>query len=624
MSAEPPISLDDFVVRDSDIVALQSAGSDPARPFLTEGLAPRYAIRTVRSGFIPMRDGTRLSVDFHIPIGAPLPLPVILTRTPYNKRGVWPPLQAIYPEQGFVYAIQDVRGRYESEGEFIACTGQDRDDAHDTVTWLAAQPWCSGAIGITGTSYTGETSAKLAATCHPNHRASIIMYDGAYAGGRVLNGAFLQYGISMLRGLFMWFRDYVPKYSLGAPAGWDRQDWFRSPWSQTYSTQPINQPPVDMEAQLRTLPVHDMLDRSGAAPSEFTDMMRRSANPGDGYWQDHGFLSGRDRIDQPALHLTGPTEVGGSGAQLFQLFRRIAVSARARDNQRLLFTPAPHSMHHQASADYSIGERHFGDTRFPYYRTFIDWWSHWLRGEANDVEQWPMVQAFMAGRNAWEAMDDFPPSDVRDVTLHLGADGSLGLEPAGEGSVGYCYDPGDPTPSEPGGADTPLVGVGYADRSGLESRPDLIAFTSAPLAAPLALAGAVSAHLSVSSSAKDTDFTAVLLEVDPQGRALNITHGVLRMRWRDGFDAPVWMAPGAVYPVTIDMWFAAIEIPAGNRLRLHIASAYFPAFDRNLNTGGDNFTETAFVTADNAVHCGGAPGSRLVLPVRGGVVAFQA
>jgi predicted acyl esterase len=622
MSAEPPISLDDFAAGPGDVVAPRSAGFDPDRPFLTEGLEPRYATRTVRSGFIPMRDGTRLSCDFHIPVGAPLPLPVILTRTPYNKRGVWPPLQSIYPEQGFVYCIQDVRGRYESEGAFIACTGQDRDDAADTVSWLAAQPWCNGAVGATGTSYTGETSAKLAATCHPSHRASIIMYDGAYAGGCVQNGAFLQYGMSMLRGLFMWFRDYVPKYSLGPPEGWDRQDWFRSPFSQTYATQPVNQPPVDMEAQLRTLPVFDMLDRSGAAPSEFTDMMRRSADPGDRYWRDHGFLSDKDRIDTPTLHLTGPTEQGGSGAQLFQLFRRIAVSARARDNQKLLFTPAPHSMHHQATADYAIGQRRFGDTRFAYYRTFIDWWGHWLRGEVNDVESWPAVRAFMAGRNAWEDMDDFPPSDVGEVKLHLGADGGLGLAAPEPGHVGYRYDPGDPTPSEPGGADTPLVGVGYADRSGLETRPDLIAFTSAPLTAPLKLAGAVSVRLYVSSSAKDTDFVAVLLEVDGEGRALNITHGVSRMRWRDGFDAPLWMTPKEIYPVTIDLWFAAIEVAAGKRLRLHVASAYFPAFDRNLNTGGDNFTETAFVAADNEVHCGGQHGSYVALPARGGTIAL--
>ena len=190
----------DFAPGPDDAIPDRSAAFDEERPFLFEGLEPRFATRVVRSVFVPMRDGAGLSTDFHLPLGAALPLPVVLVRTPYDKRESNPALQHIFPEQGFVLAVQDVRGRHESEGEFLACTGQDREDGWDTVSWLAAQPWCNGRVGAMGSSYVGETTGKLAATGHPNYAASILLFDGAYAEYCIYNGAFFQQGVTMLRG----------------------------------------------------------------------------------------------------------------------------------------------------------------------------------------------------------------------------------------------------------------------------------------------------------------------------------------------------------------------------------------------------------------------------------------
>ena len=160
-----------------------------------------------------------------------------------------------------------------------------------------------------------------------------------------------------------------------------------------------------------------------------------------------------------------------------------------------------------------------------------------------------------------------------------------------------------------------MLGGGYADRSEIEQRHDVVTYTSRPLEAPLELAGPVTVKLQVSSSAPDTDFVAVLSEVDPEGRSVNITHGVARMRYRDGLDHPRLMEPGNIYEASIDLWHTAIELQAGRRIRLAVSSSYFPVFDRNLNTGGDNFTDTEFQVAVNTIHHGGPRPSALILPV---------
>lgn len=611
----PALSLEDFRPGPADRVPARSAGYDPDRPFLFEGLSPRFATRTVRSGMVPMRDGTLLSTDFHIPLGADGPLPVVLTRTPYGKQNMWPALQALLPEQGFIYAVQDVRGRHESEGCFSACTGQDRADGADMLDWLVAQPLCNGRVGATGTSYTGETSAKLAATCHPALKASLIMYDAAFEGEGVMNGGYVQHGAIMLRMLYAWFRDYVPKLSYGPPAWVDRQAWFRSGLGRAFHTQPVNQPPADRETQLRTLPVFDLLDRTGAAPSDFAEMLRRTDDFTDPYWREMGFLTETDRFAAPALHVSGPQEAGGSGPRLFHLMQRNAITAEARDHQYFLFTPQPHSGHAQASADFHWGARHFGDTRFPYYRMMVDWFGHWLRGDP--LPDWPKARFFVAGRNCWESAESFPPPDVDRQTWWLGAGGRLSLTPSSAaGHDQLRYDPGDPTPSEPPGAAQELVGVGYADRAALEGRPDVLVYDSGPLSAPLELVGRVTLDLYVSSSAIDTDFAAILCERRPDGQVVNISHGILRMRHREGLDRKVWLVPGEIVPVTLDLWFVAIELPAGHSLCLHVQSAHFPAFDRNLNTGGSNATGTDWVVAENRVHFGPDTPSALHLPIR--------
>ena len=608
-----PITMNEFS-EDGAAPAACSVRYDPERPFLFEGLTPRFATGLVRSVFIRMRDGTRLSTDFHIPLGAALPLPVVLIRTCYGKAKSAGAMQDILPEQGFICAVQDVRGRYESEGDFIAGDGRDRSDGYDTVDWIAQQPWCNGRVGAMGSSYLGETAAKLAATRHPAHRCNVIMFDGSYAGGNSRNGAYLQGGVTLLRMLFGWFRDHVPKISYGPPPHIDRERWFSSPYAQAYATQPVSQPPIDVDAQLLTLPVHDMLDRSGAAPSEFGEFMRRSSDPADPYWDGQAYLSNEDYILTPTIHVTGPLERGGSGFDNFKLFKANGQTPEAREHQYLWFTAAPHSRLGLCGPATHMGARDFGDTSFPYWRTLVDWFAHWLHDDTLDLGSWAKVRYFPANLNRWEAADTWPPPDTGERLLYLhsagdaaGGGGALTDAPSAvtQPADWFRYDPADPVPSEPPAADLDLLGGGYADRTAIEKRVDVLTYTTAALKQPLWIAGPVVLDLFVSSSAPDTDFSAVLTEVDEGGRSINITHGIARMRFRDGTDRVSFMTPGEIYAVTIDLWHAAIVIPAGHRLRLEITSSHFPVFDRNLNTGGDNYTSTAMQIAENAVHHGG-------------------
>lgn len=611
-----PVTAGDFLDTEGLGPSATSSRFDDERPFLFEGLEPRYATRRIRSQFVPMRDGVRLSTDLYVPLGAELPLPVVLVRTPYDKNRPATAMPALLPEQGIVYAIQDVRGRYESEGKFVACSAADRTDGHDTVEWLARQPWCNGRVGTLGSSYTGETAAKTAAMRHPAHKCCVVMFDGSYAGGNSLNGAFLQGGVTLFRMLATWFRDWVPKISFGPPPHVDREAWYQSPWADAYATQPVRQPVIG-DAELMTLPVCDVLDRAGAAPSEFADMMRRAADPAARYWHEQGFLTDADQFDTPSIFLTGPLERGGSSFDNFRLLKANGTTAEVRDRQYLWFTPAAHSGYAACGEHSRSGIRDFGDTRFPYYRKLVGWFAHWLRGDPLDLDAWSKVSYFIANRNSWAQASDWPPPNAVAQRWFLRKGDALTPEkPAAlEAADAFDYDPSFPTPSEPPGTSLDTLGGGYADRAMIDVRADVLTYTSAPREAPLTLTGPVRAELHVSSTALDTDFVAVLTEVDAAGRSINITHGIARMRFRNGVERAEMMEPGTIYPVTIDLWHVAIEIPAGHCLRLAISSCHFPVHERNLNTGGDNFTGTEWQVATNRVHHDSAHASALILPV---------
>jgi putative CocE/NonD family hydrolase len=275
-----------------------------------------------------------------------------------------------------------------------------------------------------------------------------------------------------------------------------------------------------------------------------------------------------------------------------------------------------------------VGELDVGDARYEYWKLYLDWFDHWLKGVENGVEKRAKVQYYVIGKNEWRTAPTWPVPGMREVSYYLtstsgavtsAGDGRLTTDrPARAGRDSYVYDPADPFPSRGGTiccTGNPKDLPGIFDQSDLESRRDLLVYSTPPLQQGVTVTGEVRLELFVSSDAKDTDFTAKLIDVDPEGRSWNVVNGVLRARYRSGMNQKVLMARDSVYRLTVPLKATAYHFAPGHRIRVHISSSDFPLYDRNLNTGGDNITETSWIKATNTIHHGTPRASRLILPI---------
>jgi hypothetical protein len=342
-----------------------------------------------------------------------------------------------------------------------------------------------------------------------------------------------------------------------------------------------------------------------------------------------GYLRDDDRFDVPAIHVNSWLDLTPEQTlYIFNLMQRNAVSTRARDNQFAILSPTVHCSSEAATERTRVGQREFGDARLPYFRIYLDWFDHWLKGVENGVTDMPRVRYYVMGLNEWRSAPAWPIPDARPTPYYLTSGGRANTSrgnglltttlPEHDRTDTFTYDPANPFPSRGGTIcctgnrdDQP----GVFDQSDLESRDDLLVYTTPVLERGVTIAGSVKVVLHVSSDAKDTDFTAKLIDVDRDGRAWNIMTGILRARYREGMTRTVWMQQGQVYRVEINLKAGAFHFPAGHRIRLHVTSSDFPAYDRNLNTGGDNWSETTWVKAMNTVHHGPRFASHLLLPV---------
>jgi hypothetical protein len=315
--------------------------------------------------------------------------------------------------------------------------------------------------------------------------------------------------------------------------------------------------------------------------------------------------------------------------EMWNTARRSATTARARDNQYVIIAPTTHCVYSTAHPDdhWVVGERDMGTAGMDFVDLQLRWYDHWLKGADNGITEMPRVQYFLMGRNEWRHAESWPLPNTHYTKYFLhssGAansrfgNGSLSLQPPGsEPQDRFSYDPATPVPSIGGQACcTGLeTGAGAYDQSQTEMRHDVLVYTSQPLASGVEVTGPLEVVLSVSSSARDTDFIAKLVDVYPDGRAYNVQEGALRMRYRDGFAHELRMQPGTIYEARLSLHVTSNWFGPGHRLRLEVSSSSFPRFERNLNTGGRNFDETAWVVADNAVHHSAAHTSYIYLPV---------
>ncbi len=573
--------------------------------------APVYDVRLEKSVEVSMRDGIHLAADLYRPIGATEPLPSILIRTPYNKnfwrtrspnpQGYPPmPVSYFFAGHGYVVAVVDDRGKYESEGEFLGYAGTDRLDGYDAVTWLTEQSWSNGKIGTYGCSHLGEVQDELAAMRHPNHVAAIPQSGAAYGGAGVTNFGFMRYGALELAATFGWTRGAGSKVYYRPPPGLSRQQFIRS--AEYFNPAPVLDAVDNMEI-LRSLPIIDMMRLAGAPPNNFEEWV--SHGPDDPWWEGQGIVTDEDRFNVPALHVNSWYDITpNSTLATFNLYRTNAESERARENQFLIMSPTPHCRSEMATKRTIVGDRDVGDARLNYFELYLEWFDYWLKGIENGIPDRPKVQIYVMGANEWRAEHEWPLARTEFTPYYLHSDGhansrlgtgTLSTEPPSlEPPDRYTYDPRTPVPTVGGTiCCTSAIPPGAVDQSEVEMRGDVLVYTTAVLEQGVEVTGPVELVLYVSSSARDTDFTGKLVDVYPDGTAYHVVEGILRARYREGVDRRIWMDAGEVYEVHVDLESTSNYFGPGHRIRLEVSSSSFPRFDRNLNTGGKLSSMTA-------------------------------
>jgi putative CocE/NonD family hydrolase len=603
--------------------------------------SPKYAFRFERSVMIPMRDGVQLSTDLYIPDGAGERMPVVLVRTPYDK-GIWRPQNfarqgetpphgaetGMFAGQGFVVAVQDKRGRFESQGRYEP-SGGDAEDGYDTVDWLAKQPWSNGRIGTYGCSYQGDVQIFQAPLRHPALKAMIPQASGSSlsrAGKQYRQFGLLNGGAVELAAAVGWFHENGSQVYYRPPKGLSREDFLAV--ADRFNVGPVSRGPIDYQKAWRILPVRDILKQVGSLPSAYAEMVTRA--PADPWWDRFPYLKGSERFSTPALFINSWYDFGVEETLYeFNMFQRNAADARTRDNQFIIISPTDHCSSERSTSQTVIGERPVGDARFDYWKLYIDWFNYWLRGEQNGVTDMPHVRYYAMGAGVWKTAAQWPVPGARRINYFLSSAGRANsrfgdgkLLPAApdqdEPADRYTYDPAAPVPSVGGPVcctGTAEAPAGAFDQREVEARNDVLVYSTPPLEHGLEVTGPLEVVLYVSSSAPDTDFAAKLVDVYPDGTAYNVQEGILRARYREGFEREARMKPNEVYELHVDLNATSNYFGPQHQIRLEISSSNFPRFDRNLNTGGNNDTESTWAVATNTIHHATRYPSRLVLPI---------
>lgn len=573
-----------------------------------------YSTLTVeRNVAVPMRDGVNLYADVYRPAGSG-PFPTLLQRTPYDK-SISNMIQLILRalERGYAVTLQDVRGRFASEGEFMAFVNE-RNDGYDTLDWLTHQPWCDGTVGMFSQSYVGLTQWQAALSGHPSLKAivPVVTADNYHDGWVYQGGAFeLSFNLS-----WTWSNlavNTIARRKANDPAA--VADYER-----------LAQMIDGMEEEFRSLPLKhsELISRYAPYYDQWVD------HPSyDDFWAGLDVARGHAHLTVPAMNMGGWHDIFLKGTiGNFTGMRANAATADARAAQRLLIGPWNHSGMRTGNP---IGSIDFG-----FHSTGADldvdgmhlrWYDHWLRGIDNGVDSDAPVKVFVMGAKRWREAHDWPlpHTDWQNWYLHsagsansLNGNGTLSREsPNNEPPDSYVYNPLNPVPTMGGGLCCNAVfsqGGAYDQRS-VEAREDVLVYTSPPLDQELEVTGPITVVLFASTTATDTDFTAKLVDVHPCGLARNLNDGILRARYRNSMSDPELLNPGEVTRFEIDLIATSNAFLPGHRVRVEISSSNFPRFDRNPNTGEQPGRSNQMVSALQTIHHSAEYPSHIVLPV---------
>jgi uncharacterized protein len=601
-----------------------------------------------RKVMVPMRDGKRMAADVYRPKDASKHYPIIFSRTPYNfnywdvrlgtYRDMSNELEAV--KRGYVMIEMNERGHFFSEGNYDIL-GAPLTDADDQFNWMAAQPWSSGKVGLIGCSSTAEW--QLAAASLGNKALTTIIPQSFGAGvGKVgpyneqgnwyRGGAVQMLFIDWLYGEQNQLRPMFPK---------DMSQADRIQASKMFDLAP-QMPPVDWAKAFEHLPEKDIISAVGGPKGIFSDKMPDTTGgamiertPNDPAWRKGGiWQSDTMPINVPGFWFMTWYDVSTGPNIAAYNFVRSTAKGDAANQQYAIIAPTLHCGYTRAKEHTVVGERDMGDARLDYSALTYAWFDHFLKGEDNGfLQKQPKVMYYTMGSNKWQHSETWPPEGAKNVTLDLwsggnantlNGDGKLVLPPSATSSLvqfaepaiafnaktelpdRFVYDPMHPTPSYGGNvccaANTIPGNGGALDQRKMEERPDILVYTSEPLKEGIEVSGPITATLYVSSDVKDTDVTVKVIDVLPDGTAYNLDETIQRLRYRDGDDKTVWMEKDKVYKVTLTPMNTSNYFDAGHRIRIEVAGSNFPRFDRNLNTGGNNYDETTAVVAHTAIH----------------------
>jgi putative CocE/NonD family hydrolase len=538
---------------------------------------------------VPMRDGIRLAANIFRPEGEGR-WPVILTRTPYGRSGVsYFDAGRYYAGHGYIYIVQDVRGRGDSEGDFHPWI--EGRDGFDTIEWAARQPWSSGSVGTIGGSYSAFDQWQAAEEQPPHLKAMIVsstppdLFDSTY-----------------IHSVF---------------------DMDSIEWAIVTSGRRMGEFPTEEQRKAYYhLPVFTMDDAFGLRlDRSWRDLMLHRNDRK--YWRPRSYRNRLSRVRAPVLHLDGWYDTGDATTTLenYNEMAAHAVAPEVRAGQKAIIGPWQHDVYSRTVAGVDFGPEAAFDRR----GVAVQWFDCYLKQIGCDrIEGWPPLRIFHMGENKWIAESRWPPPRAKAVPyyFHSGGhansregDGRLSQSPpsASERPDFYTYDPANPVPIVI--APESIAGPSAEDQRETEMRPDVLVFTSAPLQSPLEVTGRIRLRLWAASSAPDTDWVARLVDVHPDGYARRLTDGAVRAHYRRSFERSSLLKPGKIYEYTIDLWETSNVFLPGHRIRVEIAGSEFPVFSRNLNTGRDNETTVEMRSARQTIfHDAGHP-SQIVLPV---------
>ena len=551
--------------------------SAPASPEQTYTVKIDFDVR------VKMRDGVELSADLYRP-DTEGKFPVILNRTPYTKTGS---LESgrYFAERGYVFVAMDVRGRGDSDGEFVPYRN-DGQDGYDAVEWCAAQPWSTGKVGTIGGSYNGRIQWLTAVLQPPHLTTMIAMVTPSDPFVEWPTGTHLPMDIS-------WYHFTAGHVSQNMRA-------------------------VDWTKIQKHLPLYTM-DEAVGRPSIYwkQDLDHPQL---DAYWEAMRYQNKYDRVKVPVLHISGWYDDEQIGTPLNFIGMTTKGPLDVRNKQKLLMGPWPHAINSTSKlADVEFGP----SAKIDLNGYWLRWFDYWLKEKDTGILSEPPVRIFVMGENKWTDEAEWPIGRTRWTKYYIHSqgranslfgDGALStILPAAEPSDSYTNDPERPVPfvTEPSFAQ-----IGSAeDYRPVERRDDVLVYTSEPLAEDLTVCGPIKVELYASSSAKDADFMGMLIDVWPEGYAQRLIDGMVRARYREGMDKASLIEPGKVTAYTLDLWNTCQTFKKGHSIRLQIASSAFPKYDRNPQTGDNLAKATKLQKADLRIYHDKDHPSHIILPV---------